>query len=382
MDKSTNSQIIQNKTKSTAFTQTSRTSKISKGTISSLSFKIKLCCGVLELDCMRLLSLISLFINIAAFIIVAGVTIDMFNITQNSFSKVLIARGDALNTNELMLDIVRVGALSRNNSEVDKWYVYKEQMIDALDRFFEYVDPVVKLSNFNNGSKNGVDMYTLPLMEEIIILLKQNNYDRAFELYQGGTYQNATTTWYKQQSTVFNSVKTDSRDQDDLVYNSSTGTLIVVCVSLAVVIPIVIVMTILNIRRESTLTETLQNSRVIQLMDTMNDSTMSKFFKQACTTEKKTDSYFLLAEIMNFNKMKDEADMKTQANHIYQKFLVERKQSFRYINKAMVSIIGKEIQDAEGGGVFNVSLFREMELCVCSELIPTHRIFMKTIKGM
>ena len=365
-----------------AFTQTSRTSKFSKGTISSLSFKIRLCCGVLELDCMRLLSLISLFINISAFIIVAGVTIDMFSITNQSYSKVLIARGDALNSNELMIDIVRVGALSRNNSEIDKWYSYRDQTIEALNRFFKYVDPSVNTTNFNSGSRNGRDMYTIPLMEEIISHLKNQQYESALTLYQGFTYQNLTATWFKQQSAVFNLVKTEGRGQDDLVLNSSTSNLVVVSVCLAIVIPIVVLMTCLNIRRESTISETLHNSRAIQLLDTMNDPMYSKFFKQACVSEKMLDSYMLLSQILEFNQIQDETEQRNKAQYIYQTYLATtRRVPFKFVSKTLMANIYKDLQESSlPEKAIRVSVFRELEACICEELIPVHRMFMKTIK--
>ncbi|EFC49311.1 hypothetical protein NAEGRDRAFT_78141 [Naegleria gruberi] len=368
--------------------KTSRTSRFSKTTISTLNVKVKICCGILELDCLRLFSIVSLLINVAAFIIVAGITINMFQISNQPAVRTLIARGDALNTGELLLDIVRVGALSGSNEETKLWYVYRDQMVEALNRIFANIESTTNSTNFNHASKNGSDMYTLPLMEEIIKELENGNYARAKDLYKGQIYQNAIGNWSKQQGSFFGTIKNEGRGKDDKVYDASTTNLAVVGACLAIVLPIVLGMTLINLKRESVVSETLNNSKTMQMLDTIRNPNLSKYFKQACKVQNVEHVFALLQEIITFNTLQNDEAKREQALSIYRNYLKDsiKKQPYKYVSKSLIASICKEIQEnyllheQESTQLLRFDLFREMEACLCEELVKIHRKFKRNMK--
>ena len=267
------------------------TTKQSTKTGSSTVIHVKTCCGMLEFDCLRLVSILGMLLNVVAFIIIAGVVIKSYTVMNNPQADLLTMRGDALNYCLLMEESTRHACYSNNLVKAKEWYTYRDGLIDSIQNILDILKAMGSAVDVTIVDKSTMSPQSFPLIDveqKIISLVESGQPDAAKALFLSNTTYISNYTG-KVFQTFLNVLKTEGRFKDSVVNSTSITTVSVVGVNLAIIIPIIIIVFGLTIRSESVSSNKMKTANLLLLFETIANGGMRELFRNYCVSQAETD---------------------------------------------------------------------------------------------
>ncbi|EFC41761.1 hypothetical protein NAEGRDRAFT_80561 [Naegleria gruberi] len=278
----------------TSKTKTSRT---------STSVRLRTCCGTIELNCVRLISLIGMIVNIVAFFVILAMTIQTFVITSAPVVDMLVNFGDVQIAYQETTSSVYKGVILQSNDTAFSWYSNKDRLIDSLNQLLTLV-PAGTANGILNGSSDAQSLPILATHKAIIdTVVYLGDYNASSAMMQRNMSK-STERWDRGMKYFMETVSNLAQSQYNSIISSMTTNLVVISVCLVVAIPVCIGIFVMTIKRERELSEKLKHANIVLLMNTMADPFFRDLFGDYCNLHKpSTYSRFKLLEKLQHIKM-------------------------------------------------------------------------------
>ena len=290
LDGNTNT-IISKRTTNSAKTSKSRTS------ITSTSVRLKTCCGTIELNCVRIVSLIGMIINVLAFIIILAMSIQTYVISSDPILEMLVSFSDVNIEYQKASSSVYLGVIVKDNDTAMEWYGHKNQLVDSLNYLLDILPPETS-KGILNGSSDANSLPILATQKAIIEQVLEGDFNTSSSMLQTNLTRSANR-WDQSMSFFLSSVKKIGAAQYASMVSSMTINLAIIGACLCVAIPVCIAIFVMTIRKERETADRLKSVNLIMLMNTMSDPFFRDLFGQFCFQHNQTtNSYFKLLETL------------------------------------------------------------------------------------
>ncbi|KAG2379034.1 hypothetical protein C9374_007672 [Naegleria lovaniensis] len=294
---------------SAATSKTPRSSSVTKST--SGAIRVKTCFGVLELSWLKVFSLLSLTVNLLAFLTLATLIIVGY-VGQNYYSTIF----DGLDTStsyyrQMMVASCRSAVFSNNNPQITATYAakfsnYTKQFLANVDVILTKVPKNLHYYVAHNMSID--DLRTakaLGIESKAISLLKTGNYSSAMSLLESPYYKFCLEGYAEEFQPLVDYVLGIQNFAKDFNTVIITVSLIVILVSVIVVVPTVIGSIVMSLKKDSSNNKKLKQIRALMLMDTMKDTKTRNQFKNYCKQELSLDNFSLLDKINDYKLLSE-----------------------------------------------------------------------------
>ena len=276
-------------------------------TTSSLKGKltIQTCCGVVELTSIKLACMIAMFITIIALSALAAMAIYSFVTSSNQNINILVYYGSAKSNSEASQSVVIRAAYMReaNVTYLSEQYATKWTTLQiAMNSIISIIGTPTLLTLVNSTATKSVS--TLNLMnKQILAMAKVGNYTGASAILESDTYAYNKLLWEGAIDAILFYVQRlqTTINSNDLA--SSIAQLIIIGSSLFTVLPILIVVMVYAINRDSINLEKIRKASAIMLMDTMEDDNLRNLFRLQCEQEKSLENFLLLDKIQYYRSL-------------------------------------------------------------------------------
>ncbi|EFC48265.1 hypothetical protein NAEGRDRAFT_78455 [Naegleria gruberi] len=275
----------------------------------SKTFKIYTCCGVLELNCLKLTSFAALGISIFAFLCLIIIISINFSIVNLLHTKLNHLDTSGTFDRDLMILACRVSVTNQYNRSLSLEYAklyseYSDRYYESLNNLVANVPPEILYWNQHGMSREDVKSRRAVKQELAMIeLVKSGNYSSAISILDSSQYKELLTGYQDEVQSIFDYVESLKQENSDLDLATTTTSLIIICVSLVVVIPVLLVFVMLSIRKDNSKEKQLRLVRKYMIMDTINDVKLSEQFKEFCKQERSEDNFVLLEKINEYKKL-------------------------------------------------------------------------------
>ena len=291
--------------------------------------KIRTCWGTIELSWLRTLSLLSLLVNFAAFCLLVAILAEIYVSQKNNDFTIVEYTVDAARFRDLIthgvksatmyslcLPLLNTSSIAGNltNAEFTQKMVAKEKAI--FDRYYArfgtFLDKVFNLltsediQSLNFDTRDYTNATSLLMETEIMGLVNQGRSFEAFSILMNSTYQSISETTNKLEPIV-KYVNEKELNINKKLTDESLASLVVVCVSMSIVIPVVILTLICALNRDSVHRRRLRKAKAIMLLDTLSDANLRELFKAHCVKEFSSENFNCLVKIASYKQLCDKS---------------------------------------------------------------------------
>ncbi|KAG2377933.1 hypothetical protein C9374_009018 [Naegleria lovaniensis] len=266
-------------------------------------------CGTFELSWLKVLSLMSLIVNLVAFLVLGGLILAGY-LTQSDYS----ANWFGLDTDtsyyrEMMIASCRAAVFSNFNpvttaNYTARYYDWQKKFTANAQSVQKRVPPSLQYTVSHNISV--LELRTSKAVGTEFAALGQaaaGNFSTAMSMIDSAAYKGFLEGYAVEFQPMVNYVKSKRDEGSNYSLLVTTISLIVICVSLLVVIPTVVASIGLSLRKDSVNTKKLQKVKAHLLMDTMKDNKLRELFKAHCKQEMSLENFLLLDKITDYKKL-------------------------------------------------------------------------------
>ncbi|EFC36451.1 RGS domain-containing protein [Naegleria gruberi] len=272
---------------------TSKTSKTSGG------FSVATCCGTVELNCIRVLSILGMMINIIAFVAMAVVISVAFSVSTTNETELLILRADANLMSEVAASSLKIAVYSNQTEPyISRWKTTKDKAVAAIASIVDALPPDVFLRLLNGSTYfNSSAIPVNPYEQQVVNLLKSGKQKEAITLIESKNYTSYSLGWKNVVSNLLTYAKELARNKNDYLLTSSSVNMGLIGFSILLVVPIVLAIFIMAINREGVSQKRLKKANAVMLLDTLQDHALKALFRKHCETERCLESFEFLEKI-------------------------------------------------------------------------------------
>ncbi|KAG2388046.1 hypothetical protein C9374_000896 [Naegleria lovaniensis] len=294
------SQSVIMETRTILSLQSKATSKTSK----SEGFAVSTCCGTVELNCIRVLSIIGMLVNIAAFIAMAVVISVAFPVSTSNEVELLILRADANLYSEVAASSLKIGVYSNiTNPYIPRWQSTKARATSAIAAIVDALPEDVFLKLLNGSAYfNSSSIPVNPYEQVVVDLLLAGKQKDAIKLMESKNFTSTQLAWKSVVSNLLTYAKELARNKNDYLLTASSVNLGLIGTSVLFVVPIVLTIFILAINREGASQKRLKKANAIMLLDTMADPSLRQLFRKHCELEKAAESFDFLEKVAMYKE--------------------------------------------------------------------------------
>ncbi|EFC46670.1 RGS-domain-containing protein [Naegleria gruberi] len=277
------------------------TAKSGKSTVSSVTFRIPTCCGIIELNLVRILSLFGMLINIAAFIAVAVIVGNAFKLDAQKETYMLLKRTDYL---QLYHDIdctVRVAAATGNQSLVGEYYIKRALANTTL------VELALTLPNGTVKPSEYLNTQITTLNDLVMDYVAIGDMISAREKRKSFQYYSADTITQLFLIKVQKEIVKLANEKKEYLRMASAVNMGLVLFGVIVSVPIVILIFAMALTTEVTSTRKLRKAAHIMIMETVGSDKYNALFRAFCDRENCLDSFTLLDNCHSYKELCEEA---------------------------------------------------------------------------
>ncbi|KAG2379035.1 hypothetical protein C9374_007673 [Naegleria lovaniensis] len=278
------------------------------------NFRIRTCFGMLELGRVKLCNLLSLMVNLVAFVVLSVIIIGGY-IGQTKIQELVsgnLGLDTELNRAE-MISACRAAAFSNFNATIAARYLayynstYQKFMANVkiiLDRV-----PIEMQYNIVNNI-SFYDMRTakaMALESKALSFVRKKNYTAAMDTLESAQYKNYLEGFKEELQPLVEYVLGNTARLQELTTTTMTVCLVVIVSSIVIVIPTVIASLTVSIRKDSSNVKKLKKIKTYLLKDTMRDPKTRNQFKNFCKQELSLDNYHLLEKVNDYKVLCDKS---------------------------------------------------------------------------
>ncbi|EFC45191.1 RGS-domain-containing protein [Naegleria gruberi] len=272
-------------------------------------FKVRTCCGVVELTAMKLACLLGMLVTVMGLLVLAGVAIAAFITVSSKSTEILISVGQVTSifesSNSIIVKYIFTG-ISYDETQfslVSAQYRNASQSVKSILKNIQLTlnDPKIQImlnattieaSNMLDSQNTQINLFILRGQKgDAIERLNSQVYNGYLERFRGGLED------------LVSYVQEKEGDKDENVLAITLVQLIVICFSLVVILPIIVFVFTFAINRDSLYLEKIRRANAIMLMDTMEDETLRAIFKTHCEKEKSMENFLLLEKIQYYRSL-------------------------------------------------------------------------------
>ncbi|KAG2378663.1 hypothetical protein C9374_008302 [Naegleria lovaniensis] len=289
---------------------------------------IPTCFGKIELSGLRCISLFSMFVNIAAFCVLLAILVQVYYLQSNHNFLIVEYTVDAARFRDIITNSVKTATLYAaclpvlNISVMSKGIntttaVMTSSLVTTqlnnynrfMDRFPVFLNRVIsnltqeeiQLLQLNDTSLY-VNSSSIQLEAQAASLLKKGQSLEALKLLLTDEYLNISSTANKLEPIV-KYVNDKELATNTKLSSGALAGLVIVCVSMAIVIPVVVLTLVCALNRDALYRKRLQRANAVMLIDTMQDSQLRELFRKHCEKEHSLDNYLFLERIGEYKNL-------------------------------------------------------------------------------
>ncbi|KAF0983390.1 hypothetical protein FDP41_010455 [Naegleria fowleri] len=266
-------------------------------------------CGTFELSWLKVLSLMSLIVNLIAFLVLGGLILAGY-LTQSDYSTNWFGLDtDTSYYREMMVASCRAAVFSNSNPVITanysaRYYDWQKKFTANAQSVQKRVPPSLQYTVSHNISVMELRTSKAVATEfAALALAGTGNYSTAMTLIESDVYKFNLEGYSVEFQPMVNYVKSKRDEGSNYSLLVTTISLVVICVSLLVVIPTVVASIGLSLRKDSVNTKKLQKVKAHLLMDTMKDNKLRELFKAHCKQELSLENFLLLDKITDYKKL-------------------------------------------------------------------------------
>ncbi|KAF0973503.1 hypothetical protein FDP41_008207 [Naegleria fowleri] len=276
------------------------------------NFRIRTCFGILELGRVKLCNLLSLMVNLLAFVILTVFIVGGYAGQTKIQELVSDDLGPITELNRIeMISACRASAFSNFNPIISA--NYSNQYNVSLQKFLTNVELILEripYETYYNVVRNisFEDMRTVKAMileSKVLSYVKEGNYTMAMATLESPQYKYYLEGFKEELQPLVDYVHETKVKLQKLTMTVMTVCLVVIVVSIVIVIPTVIASLAMSFRKDSSNIKKLKKIKTYLLKDTMKDAKARSQFKNFCKQELSLDNYQLLEKINDFKVLCD-----------------------------------------------------------------------------
>ncbi|EFC42377.1 predicted protein [Naegleria gruberi] len=291
-------------------------------TAKSNTARFKLPCfqKIVELNFMRLVSLLGISTAIIGVVIIAIITIYTFAKTSFPVFRTLKIFGDSAFQYNKMSSAVNLVVLSKDLSKYSLFNRSRNEMIDSFNELFKLL-PESAEKVFPNSSKDASTLYLFPLQDAILKQTLAGNYSEGVKLFMKPEHFSGQSSFLNDYFLFVEQIRNISNTQHELIASNSTTYLIVVLICLVISLPIGVAIFVSVLRMERVSRKKLMKAKRLQLQNVMSSVVQRSLLKQWISLQNYGDSsndlnrIFLLEDIQDF-KSPEKQEIQTMRNFL------------------------------------------------------------------
>ncbi|EFC42592.1 predicted protein [Naegleria gruberi] len=275
----------------------------------SRNFRIYTCCGILELNCLKMTSFLALIVSLFAF--ASLIVIISVNYSIVAGFKATLANLDTDGTyyRELMKLSARAAVTAEYNRTLSLEYVnlynnyYYLYYVD-LNATIANVPASVLYWNQHNMLRDDVKSRRAVKMEiTMMVQVTSGNYSAALQTLDSAQYKDLLTGYQEEVQSIFDYADNMKEQSANLDLATTTAALIIACTSIVIVVPVLIVFIVLSVKKDNSKEKQLRQVKKYMIMDTINDPSVVEKFKDFCKQERSEENFALLEKINEYKKL-------------------------------------------------------------------------------
>ena len=280
---------------------TSAKTKTTSNTSKSQSIvNVKSCCGTFAFNCMRIVSILGMFLIIASFLAIFITTIYNYDIVKWPLVEILQHYGNSYKYYNTMIMTEYIAVYGRNESYALEYYAAKKSLISTMNRLFSLV-PSASLGNLTRDA-NEIPLFKL--QEQVVEYVVAKNYSAALTAFYNPTHYNGMYTFLNTYVNFVGDIKNLSVIQLNAMETATTTDLTVIAVCLSVAIPLVVLIFIHAIKVEHDSAKKLEHAKAIMVIQTIADPFMRPLFGEYCKGDSLSNRFHFLEQVQIFKEHK------------------------------------------------------------------------------
>ena len=305
---------VKKPTTESIFTKTTaKTGKSGKSSLSSVTFRIPTCCGMIELNLVRVLSLLGMLLNIGAFIAIAVIVGNAFKLDAKKETNLLLLRTEFL-TNYYKIDcIVKTACVTGDIKLVAEYNMLQPNASQQLLELKKNL-PAESLKNLklDFASPQYVGLNNL-----IMGYIAQGDLDSANSVRKSLSY--LIMDGYT--NILLNIVRTEidklSEEKQDYLRLFGAVNMSMVLFGVAISVPIVLLIFAIALSTDVASKRKLNKATGIMIMEAIASEKYNPIFKTFCEKESCLDYFTLLDNCHDYHELCDRAHDLRYSNHTY-----------------------------------------------------------------
>nr|CAG4709809.1 unnamed protein product [Naegleria fowleri] len=292
-------QVDDDKSDSTTTTTPYSTTTTTRSSGHPIRLKIHMCgCHkMLRLNVMKILSLIAMTSNILAFVAIAVVMINAHIIQSDIEMDILLLRGDLSSLSEKTKCAVQLTAYGNKTTFMDGYNNYVVNVTNSLKILkSELLPSNLYILNDTNEPTMDMDRAFMDFVNngkasQAVALLESEEYSKKRQLFN--TFMNNVLQYSSEVAESKNSY----------ILTAGIINLTLIMTALVVVVPVVLIVFIMALRKERISSKKLKKATGIMLMDTMEDEKEKLKFKEFCQKEGGMEIFLFMDKTLDFVKL-------------------------------------------------------------------------------
>ncbi|KAF0984777.1 hypothetical protein FDP41_000676 [Naegleria fowleri] len=269
-------------------------------------FKLYTCCGVIEFSWIKTLNLFSLFVNLVAFLTLGALIIASYS-GSAAFNELLNGMdADTTFYRNMLIASARSCAFSNQSYAIAYNYSiiynnYRDKFITSITEVLNVVPPQLQYHIPRNLTIYDLRTFKASVLESQVISLSLNgSFLNAMSIIESDLYKYYLDGYEIEYQPLLDYYNHKEVERKNFSIVMTTLSLIVICVSIAVVIPVVIASIAFSLKRDSSNTKKIKQMRANLLQDTMKDEKMRELFRAHCASEFSLENFMLLDKITDY----------------------------------------------------------------------------------
>ncbi|EFC42751.1 predicted protein [Naegleria gruberi] len=271
--------------------------------------KIHTCCGIMEFNCLKLTSMLALAVSLTAFTFLIVIIALNYSVVTDISSRIGVLQTDATYYREMMKMASRIAADSEYNRTIALEYVDIYQ--NCFDNYYKSINSlyivvpseVIPYIRMNISREETMSRRAVKSELAALELVKTFNYSGAKFILDSDNYNYLLTGYSSEVQPVLDYAQAVSDGYANADLAVTTTSLVVIAVSMAIVIPIMIVFVCLSVTKDTSKEKQLRQVRKYLLIDTINDSVLCEKFKEFCKLERSEENFAVLEKINDYKKL-------------------------------------------------------------------------------
>ncbi|EFC49167.1 hypothetical protein NAEGRDRAFT_78142 [Naegleria gruberi] len=256
----------------------------------------------IKCNAFRLITLASLLFNIVAFLALIGLTINTYLSSNNTSVEILIARGDTNYYNTVLWDTAKLAVLTNDSSTTSRYTTNAKNFRNSLKNILNGLPSGFQwkiLDGTNATSKAPM----FPYYDRLFNLTTAKKWTEARQLYFSTDYQSTLTQWNIDYQQFHESITKVGQGLDDYVFASSIANLVIIGISLAIVVPVIVFVFVLMVRKDGMAKSSLQSLNSEMILETMRNEQMREDFKNHCMASNMYEYYSILEKMVIYSEI-------------------------------------------------------------------------------